>query len=60
MSRTVFIKCKVVVTYFIFIFILPSIVRSSVKMSVNQLIKNKGLMCNMFKLYEVIQNLREF
>ena len=42
MLRTIFIKCKVDVMYFIFIFISPSVPRFSMKKSVNQLIKNKG------------------
>ena len=41
MLHTIFIKCKVDVMYFIFIFISPSVPRFSVKKSVNQLIKNK-------------------
>ena len=41
MLHIIFIKCKVDVMYFIFIFISPSIPRFSVKKSVNQLIKNK-------------------
>ena len=41
MLHTIFIKCKVDVMYFIFIFILSSRPRFSVKKSVNQLIKNK-------------------
>ena len=41
MLHTIFIKCKVDVLYFIFIFISPSVARFSVKKSVNQLIKNK-------------------
>ena len=41
MLHTIFIKRKVDVMYFIFIFISPSIPRFSVKKSVNQLIKNK-------------------
>ena len=41
MLRIIFIKCKVDVMYFIFIFISPSVPRFSVKKSVNQLIKNK-------------------
>ena len=44
MLRTIFIKCKVDVIYFIFIFISPSVPRFSMKKSVNQLIKKiKGL-----------------
>ena len=39
MLHTIFIKCKVDVMYFIFIFISPSVLRFSVKK--NQLIKNK-------------------
>ena len=42
MLRTIFIKCKVDVMYFIFIFISPSVPRFSMKKSVNQLIKNEG------------------
>ena len=41
MLHTIFIKCKVDVMYFIFIFISPFVPRFSVKKSVNQLIKNK-------------------
>ena len=41
MLHIIFIKCKVDVMYFIFIFISPSVPRFSVKKSVNQLIKNK-------------------
>ena len=41
MLHSILIKCLVDVVYFIFIFISPSVPRSSVKMSVNQLIKNK-------------------
>ena len=41
MLHTFFIKCKVDVMYFIFIFILPSVPRFSVKKYVNQIIKNK-------------------
>ena len=41
MLHTIFVKCKVDVIYFIFIFISPSVPRFSVKKSVNQLIKNK-------------------
>ena len=41
MLHTIFIKCYVDVMYFIFIFTSPFIPRSAVKMSVNQLIKNK-------------------
>ena len=41
MLHTIFMKCKVDVMYFIFIFISPSVPRFSVKKSVNQLIKNK-------------------
>ena len=41
MLHTIFIKRKVDVMYFIFIFISPSVPRFSVKKSVNQLIKNK-------------------
>ena len=41
MLHIIFIKCKVDVMYFIFIFISPSVPRFSVKTSVNQLIKNK-------------------
>ena len=41
MLHTIFIKCKVDVMYFIFIFISSSVPRFSVKKSVNQLIKNK-------------------
>ena len=41
MLHRIFIKCKVDVMYFIFIFISPSVPRFSVKKSVNQLIKNK-------------------
>ena len=41
MSHTIFIKCKVDVMYFIFIFISPSVLRFSVNKSVNKLIKNK-------------------
>ena len=43
MLHTIFIKCKVDVIYFIFIFISSSVPRFSVKKSVNQLIKIKGL-----------------
>ena len=49
MLHTIFIKCKVDVMYFIFIFISPSVPRFSVKKSVNQLIKNKrpnDITCN--------------
>ena len=42
MLHTILIKCKMDVIYFIFIFILPSLLRFSVKNSVNQLIKNKA------------------
>ena len=41
MLHIIFIKCKVDVMYFIFIFISPSVPRFSVKKSVNHLIKNK-------------------
>ena len=41
MLHTIFIKCKVGVMYFIFIFISPSVPRFSVKKFENQLIKNK-------------------
>ena len=41
MLHTIFIKCLVDVMDFNFIFISPSVPRSSVKMSVNQSIKNK-------------------
>ena len=41
MFHTIFIKCKVDVMYFIFIFISPTVPRFSVKKFVNQLIKNK-------------------
>ena len=41
MLHTIFIKCKVDVMYFIFIFISSSVPRFSVKKSINQLIKNK-------------------
>ena len=44
MLHIIFIKLKVEVMYFIFIFISPSVTRFSVKKSVNQLIKKiKGL-----------------
>ena len=43
MLHTIFIKCLVDVMDFIFIFISPSVPRPSVKMSVNQSIKIKGL-----------------
>ena len=41
MLHIIFIKCKVDVMYFIFIFISPSVPRFSVKKAINQLIKNK-------------------
>ena len=55
MLHTIFIKCKVDVKYFIFIFILPSVPRFSVKKSVNQLIKNKRP--KNYKLILVFSNL---
>ena len=51
MLHIIFIKCKVDVMYFIFIFISPSIPRFSVKKSVNQLIKNKRP--NEYRMYIV-------
>ena len=50
MLHTIFIKCKMDVMYFIFIFISPSIPRFSVKKSVNQLIKNKRPKQEIYKI----------
>ena len=56
MLHTIFIKCKVDVMYFIFIFISSSVPRFSVKKSVNQLTKNKRPYLNVKKLNNGIQS----
>ena len=60
MLHTIFIKCKVDVMYFIFIFISPSVPRFSVKKSVNQLIKNKRpniyAMCYIGQFSPIVNN----
>ena len=56
MLHTSFIKCKVDVMYFIFIFISSSVPRFSVKKSVNQLTKNKRPYLNVKKLNNGIQS----
>ena len=56
MLHTIFIKCKVDVMYFIFIFISPSVPKFSLKKSVNQLIKNKRPNGKMQKLIKICSN----
>ena len=58
MLHTFFIKCKVDVMYFIFIFILPSVPRFSVKKSVNQIALTFSCIISLFQIYCLIVSMK--